>query len=97
MQVKYRSEEDVAFGNGTSVRVTVFWEATPYILAEVYRYSDVSYYHHQPTFFLSEIGSSRILRTADTYVQNYTASYSSRLYLHSDRRKKPKSQKDGPF
>jgi len=98
MRVKYRSEgEDVKFGTGTSVHVTVFWEARPYSVAEVYRYSGVSYYHHRPTFFPPESGSSRILRTADIYVPNYTASYSSKLYLHSDRREKPKSKEFSPF
>ena len=47
-----RSErEDVTLWNGTSVHVTVFWEATPYSVAKVYRYSSVNYHHHRPTFF----------------------------------------------
>jgi hypothetical protein len=46
-----RSEgEDVTFGNETSFHGTAFCEATPYSLAEVYRYSDVSYCHYRPTF-----------------------------------------------
>jgi len=49
--VSRSEEEDVTFGNGTSVHVTVFWEVTPCSVAKVYRYSGVSCYHHRPTFF----------------------------------------------
>jgi len=47
-----RSEgEDAIFGNGTLVHVTVFWEATPYSVVEVYGYSGVSYCHLWPALY----------------------------------------------
>jgi len=43
------------------------------------------------------LGVIKIAGRDTTHVPNYTAPYSSRLYLRSDRREKPKSQKVSPF